>query len=408
MRHEPPPHAKRERRYVSNHSDASAGEVIDAETGEVLSVGEFIGGAIHEATDGLADWQECERLTEEIWELGRGIQRNTAGMGERLRPIRDRRMYRWKFSDFATYCAQKLGVSERHANRLINYKAMVERLGPVGPEPLTERAMRELMPLQSDEPALVEVYEELKTEYEGFEVAAEKVRRLVQKRLERERRERDAAARAQNEAYQSEYVVGEAEIKHMDFRNLTLPDESVPLIFTDPPYPGDYLHLWKDLGKWAYDALRPGGVLVAYTGQWYLPQVISALSEHLDYLWLGGVVAHGPATNIHPIQIRNEWKGLLFFGKREYKPSLNWADDLLYAEKWKKESHEWQQAIGPAKYFIERLTKSADLVVDPFVGGGSFAIAALEAGRSFLGCELDQAAYKHAGRRVKDWKSGHE
>jgi len=240
-------------------------------------------------------------------------------------------------------------------------------------------------------------------------ITKEKVRNgdfesLTQKRVERIGRDKKAAARAAEETYLSEYVVGEAQIKHIDFRNLTVPEASVPLIFTDPPYPGEYLHLWKDLGKWAADALKPGGVLVAYSGQWHLLQVMSSLSEHLDYLWLGSQALPGPSNNLHTIQVTNRWKPILFFGRREEKPTLSWISDLVQSERYEKCTHEWQQSVGPAKYYIERLTKPGDLVVDPFVGGGSFAIAAIEARRSFLGCEINEDSYKRATLRIKEWE----
>ena len=39
---------------------------------------------------------------------------------------------------------------------------------------------------------------------------------------------------------------------------------------------------------------------------------------------------------------------------------------------------------------------------DPFMGGGSTAIAALELGRKFIGVELDPRWFDMASRRVED------
>jgi site-specific DNA-methyltransferase (adenine-specific) len=72
-----------------------------------------------------------------------------------------------------------------------------------------------------------------------------------------------------------------ADIRHGDFRTaLTdIPDGSVDLFLTDPPYPREYLPLWRDLAALAARTLKPGGLLVAYSGQYYLPAVMGMLAE---------------------------------------------------------------------------------------------------------------------------------
>ena len=55
-----------------------------------------------------------------------------------------------------------------------------------------------------------------------------------------------------------------------DFRNIrpaVIPDNSIDLIFTDPPYGIEYLDLYVDLGKFANRVLKDGGSLVTFIGQ---------------------------------------------------------------------------------------------------------------------------------------------
>lgn len=49
-----------------------------------------------------------------------------------------------------------------------------------------------------------------------------------------------------------------------DFRQLskTIPNESIELIFTDPPYAAEYLPLYEDLAFIAYNVLKEEGSLV--------------------------------------------------------------------------------------------------------------------------------------------------
>jgi DNA modification methylase len=54
-----------------------------------------------------------------------------------------------------------------------------------------------------------------------------------------------------------------------------------------------------------------------------------------------------------------------------------------------------------ARHFIRLHTKPGDLVLDPFMGGGSTAVAAIAEGRRFVGVELDPAFFDMACRRIE-------
>jgi predicted methyltransferase len=73
-----------------------------------------------------------------------------------------------------------------------------------------------------------------------------------------------------------------------DFRVVgkNISDDSVDLMFTDPPYAREYLEVWEELGKLAHLVLKRGGFLASYTGTDYLDAVTARLSQHLDYYTL--------------------------------------------------------------------------------------------------------------------------
>lgn len=58
-----------------------------------------------------------------------------------------------------------------------------------------------------------------------------------------------------------------------DFRELAdqIADESVELVFTDPPYDADSVGLYEDAARVAARILKPGGSFIAYSGQTQLP-----------------------------------------------------------------------------------------------------------------------------------------
>jgi site-specific DNA-methyltransferase (adenine-specific) len=53
---------------------------------------------------------------------------------------------------------------------------------------------------------------------------------------------------------------------------------------------------------------------------------------------------------------------------------------------------------------IQLYTFSSEIVLDPFMGSGQTAIAALKAGRHFLGYEISEEYAKLAQRRIQNGK----
>ena len=109
--------------------------------------------------DGLTE-REAQWLTQ--WEDE--IEQNLQYIGETLRFIRDRRLYRGNYPTFEAYCKGRWGITPRHANRQIAASEVADALekalagiGPIGHIP--EGQARELVPLLSDPERLREVWE---------------------------------------------------------------------------------------------------------------------------------------------------------------------------------------------------------------------------------------------------------
>lgn len=296
--------------------------------------------------------------------------------------------------------------SERHAQRYMQIASRKDELNPTHVSDMSLRgALRELAaPVEPrrDEQETLEVYRELREEY-GDRLTAGLIRRVVRPRLERMRREEEARRRTENQPPIDQYVVGEAEIRHCDFRDLNLPENSAHLILTDPPYPGEYLPLWRDLSHFAATTLRDGGLLVAYSGQWYLPTVMEYLSEELEYVWTGAVTLPGARNQVMGRQFFNTFKPILFYRKPgDNTATGRWAADSVESPGRTRELHPWQQSIEPFEFYVSRLTQPGELVVDPFLGSGTTAVAAHRAQRSFIGCDLDQKAVRTTRDRLDE------
>ena len=82
-----------------------------------------------------------------------------------------------------------------------------------------------------------------------------------------------------------------------DFREATkeIPDNSIDLIFTDPPYDGDSLPLYKDLGIMAARVLKEGGSLVTIAG-------------HYALIKIGNYVEESGLKYIHEVSLGTWWR----------------------------------------------------------------------------------------------------
>lgn len=189
-----------------------------------------------------------------------------------------------------------------------------------------------------------------------------------------------------------------------DFRKIgdKIPDASVDLIFTDPPYDRKAIELFDGLGEFAARVLRPGGSLVAYIGQIQLPDAVADLSKHLRYWWTCSCYHSGPSLlRMNEYGIVNGWKPMLWFVKETRGDKNTFVNDVATGSK-EKSHHEWQQSEAEARYFIELLTDIDGFVVDPFCGGGTTPVACIGLGRKWAAFEIDEANISRASERIKE------
>lgn len=192
-----------------------------------------------------------------------------------------------------------------------------------------------------------------------------------------------------------------AGIRWGDFRELAseIADNSVELVFTDPPYDRDSIPLFSDAAKEAARILKPGGSFIAYCGHIQLPEVLLTCSQHLRYWWTIANIHAGGETWMQRYGIHASWKPLVWFVKGTRGDVQTPVTDVISGGR-EKTHHTWQQAASEAAYYIEKLTAPTGLVVDFFLGSGTTAVAAQSLGRPFLGFEIDRDAVASASDRL--------
>jgi len=193
-------------------------------------------------------------------------------------------------------------------------------------------------------------------------------------------------------------------IYNCDLLESPIEDNSLDAIVTDPPYPYEFIDCWSKLASFASAKLKDGGILVAMSGQSYLPEVYSNMNiEGLNYYWtccLNMTVA----PNLYQKRLQTQWKPLLFYVKGTYNRTHLKSDifnseykDTLSAQK----HHKWGQGLPLMKDIIERFTYADELICDPFVGGGTTILAGLELKRRMIGIDIDKEACETTLRRIQ-------
>jgi DNA modification methylase len=64
--------------------------------------------------------------------------------------------------------------------------------------------------------------------------------------------------------------------------------------------------------------------------------------------------------------------------------------------------HPTRKPLALMKWCLERLPKTAETILDPFMGSGTTGVAAVQMGRSFIGIEREERYFQIACKRIED------
>lgn len=221
---------------------------------------------------------------------------------------------------------------------------------------------------------------------------------------ERKVREQEAERQRQQEKARQRYLEAVKKAEHCTLYHCSVADlscyvqaDSVDCIITDPPYPREFLPVYRDLAEFAAYALKPGGLMAVMVGQSYLEEVLRLLNsaDGIDYRWACAYFTPGPAPQLHHREIQSMWKPVLLYSKGEITKG-RYIIDVFRSElkvagtaEEEKSYHEWGQSERGIADIMQRVSDKNDLVCDPFVGGGSTARVAIDMQRRFVGCDID-------------------
>ncbi len=225
-----------------------------------------------------------------------------------------------------------------------------------------------------------------------------------------------------------------------------IPDNSVALAFTSPPYNvgkdydddmslNEYLDLIKRVGKEVYRVLKPGGryvVNIANLGRKpYIPLHAFFYQIHLgiaflpmgEIIWVKGKGASGSCAwgswmSAKAPRLRDLHEYLLVFAKQSFSRPDKGTSDIdrdefmnstlsiweVPPESAKKVGHPAPFPAALAAKVIHLYSYEREVILDPFNGSGSTCVAAIENNRHYVGYDISQEYCEIAKKRIDSTK----
>lgn len=180
----------------------------------------------------------------------------------------------------------------------------------------------------------------------------------------------------------------------------------IDLIFTDPPYPKQFSHLFNNLALLSQIVLKEGGSVVFICPHYLLPKVVNDFEKtSLKYRWIINMCQMTGSHARMLMGIEVCWKPMLWYVKGAYPSGRGFLRDAIEITEPNKELHIWEQDISWANYYIPRLCPKDGTVFDPMMGAGTTGVVCKKYNLNYIGCEIDKETFGKAKNRIDEYKS---
>ena len=174
-------------------------------------------------------------------------------------------------------------------------------------------------------------------------------------------------------------------------------DGTVDCIITEPPCTNDGI-VFENLSIEAYRVLKDGGRCIVIIDQKALPEAIQGLlAENLEYH--STLACMMPERESRRLRIKSRWKPAIWITKGKYKGSV--VDDVIPLEPDGDAPRGHSHADRVATALVSRFTRLGDTVLDPFLGKGATAFAALRLNRRFIGSDSNENNIQETEAKIR-------
>lgn len=216
-----------------------------------------------------------------------------------------------------------------------------------------------------------------------------------------------------------------------------LPDCSVDLVVTDPPYgiaspsrttirKGEVMSTKRAWGAWdtfahpfdydvmilrliseCYRVLKPGGALYMYLARENCGYFIRhAVARGFTYRNELALVKTTPLPSLHKKNWRSAFELCMYMVKGPRPATFNFVSQrectntYPHASRVRHTDHPTEKPLEMIRRIVRVSSHPGDLVLDPFMGSGTTAAACVETGRRFVGFETSGEYVRMAEARI--------
>lgn len=190
-----------------------------------------------------------------------------------------------------------------------------------------------------------------------------------------------------------------------------IPEQSVDLLLTDPPYMTDVDDVAEFAAEWfplALSRVKPTGRAYVFIGS-YPSEMAAYLTVQTGGLEMRDVLVWSYTNTLGPkparTYIRN-WQAILHL-VGEDAPALRTevlleqvaAHEVAHPAHMPGRLHQWEKPLSLSEMFVLHATEMGDSVIDPFSGTGTMLMAAGNTGRHGRGCDQDDSMVEICRKR---------
>jgi len=191
-----------------------------------------------------------------------------------------------------------------------------------------------------------------------------------------------------------------------------IPDKSVDLVLTDPPYGiayqqknkpvmiGDYGNVLGLVLPEFYRVLKDEGAVYIFTS---FKMLSDWLYKFQSFFKMHNLLIWDKKKN-SGLQMGSNYGfryEMIFYGSKGLHKLNGYADDIIQIDKVKRRTHPTEKPIELLERIIKLSSKENEVVLDPFLGSGTSAVACKKLKRNFIGIEINPEYCKIAEERLK-------
>jgi DNA modification methylase len=216
-----------------------------------------------------------------------------------------------------------------------------------------------------------------------------------------------------------------------------LPDASVDLVFTDPPYnishkgqifrdyrSGTEHNINMDFGEWDYEfdpipflieakrLLKANGSIIVWTSEQLYGKYREWFAQNMYPKQLLVWVKQNPPPEFRLVKYRQATE-LMFWAmkNKNYKANPNfifgaqrdmtnvWITPIVGGNE--RLEHPTQKPLSVCRDIVRNHCQEGGIVLDPYTGSGTIPVACIETNRNFIGMEIDPKYFAMAEKRIK-------